>query len=159
MAALFASQKKIPRTFWKQRFMEDLMPAISSGKYQLKSLHEEIDFLDRKLAHLYKYENFATETERKVSAEKLSTKRNLLIRKAQQMIDEGVEFQQVERPRSLRTDVSPDEKKLSSVTVEPTEWSVVALPTSQPSPYLGTSLDYKQELQTYKKSRARRKTA
>lgn len=136
------------------------MAAISSGKYQLKSLHEEIDFLDRKLAHLYKYENFATDNERHASAEKLSTKRNLLIRKAQQMIDQGVEFQEIQRPKSLRTDVSGEAKELPRVTAESTECSeAIFTPTEQRSPYFGTSLDYKRELQTYKKNRARRKTA
>ena len=63
--------------------LEDLMPTLPSGKYQLKSLHEEIDLFDRKLAHLSKFETFATEAERGVSKDKLSAKRNLLIRRAQ----------------------------------------------------------------------------
>lgn len=138
------------------------MPTLPSGKYQLKTLHEEIDLFDRKLAHLHKYETFATEAERNVSADKLSAKRSLLVRKAQQMIDEGIEFNEFERPKSLRSDTTAVEEKMSASNTEAIASvdAVVALaPSSQPSPYAGTSLDSEQTLDAYKKSRVKRKTA
>lgn len=138
------------------------MPTLPSGKYQLKTLHEEIDLFDRKLAHLHKYETFATEAERNVSADKLAAKRSLLVRKAQQMIDEGIEFNEFERPKSLRSDTTAAEEKMSPSSAEAIASvdAVVALaPSSQPSPYAGTSLDSQQTLQDYKKSRVKRKTA
>ena len=140
------------------------MPTLPSGRYQLKSLHEEIALFDRKLAHLHKYETFATEAERNASAEKLSLKRNLLVKKAQQMIDEGIEFNELERPHSLRADV---EKTVTVETVlEPTpdsstiETSSVAVEAdSQLSPYAGTALDVRQEVESYRKSKVKRKAS
>ncbi|QNI36733.1 hypothetical protein [Edaphobacter albus] len=137
------------------------MFTVPSGKYQLKSLHEEIALFDRKLAHLQKYEAFATEAERGTAAGKLSAKRNLLVRKAQQMIDEGIEFDEVERPKSLREESDGETTGEASISAaESATWSVVALrSSSEPSPYLGTSLDSEHGLQAYKKNKAKRKTA
>ncbi|MEG9436714.1 hypothetical protein JAO29_11135 [Edaphobacter sp. HDX4] len=137
------------------------MPVIPSGKYQLRSLHEEIDLFDRKLAHLQKYEAFATEEERSTSVEKMTAKRNLLIRKAQQMIDEGIEFSESERPRSLRPhedDVEVLEDPSVDTPKPPT--AVSEIPAAPiPSPYSGTALDYTQDLQNYRKNRTKHKTA
>lgn len=140
------------------------MPTLPSGRYQLKSLHEEIALFDRKLAHLQKYETFATEAERNASAEKLSLKRNLLVKKAQQMIDEGIQFNELERPHSLRADVEKTETV--EKVLEPTpdsstiETSSVAVETdSQLSPYAGTALDVRQEVESYRKSKVKRKAS
>ena len=46
-------------------------PAKVQDKYYLKSLHEEIDLYDRKLAHLAKYETFPL---RRRSAKRLSAR-------------------------------------------------------------------------------------
>ena len=54
------------------------LATLARDKYQLKTLHEEIDLFDRKLAHLLKYDTFATETAREASAAKLRAKRELL---------------------------------------------------------------------------------
>lgn len=140
------------------------MPTLPSGRYQLKSLHEEIALFDRKLAHLHKYETFATEAERNASAEKLSLKRSLLVKKAQQMIDEGIEFNELERPQSLRAEV---EKAPTAENVfEPApssqnlETSSIAIePDSQLSPYAGTALDVRQEVESYRKSKVKRKAS
>jgi hypothetical protein len=78
------------------------MPTLPSGKYQLKSLHEEIMLFDRKLAHAQGVESYSNEDERSTAVAKLTSKRSLLVRKAQQMIDEGIEFNEIERPKSLR---------------------------------------------------------
>src|ERR1700761_7765372 len=61
-------------------------------KYYLRSLHEDIALLDRKLAHMAKYETFATEKERESATGKLNTKRALLVRNALKLAEEGVEF-------------------------------------------------------------------
>jgi len=140
------------------------MPTLPSGRYQLKSLHEEIALFDRKLAHLHKYETFATEAERSASADKLSVKRNLLIKKAQQMIDEGIEFNELERPQSLRVDgekAPAVENVLQPAPGSPKiETSIAAVePDNQLSPYAGTALDVRQEVESYKKSKVKRKAS
>ena len=140
------------------------MPTLPSGRYQLKSLHEEIALFDRKLAHLHKYETFATEAERKASAEKLAVKRNLLIKKAQQMIDEGIEFNELERPQSLRADIekAPTAENALQSVVDSTsiETSSAAVETdAQLSPYAGTSLDVRREVESYIKGKVKRKAS
>jgi hypothetical protein len=157
MAALFFFGRLDRPKFNKQGFLEDLMPIIPSGKYQLKSLHEEIDLFDRKLAHLHRFETFATEADRNATAEKLSAKRNLLVRKAQQMIDEGIEFSETERPKSLRSETdTPQTVETPPVPVEaPVEPAISFAPSSQPSS-LG---DFQKDLEDYKRNRMKRKTA
>src|SRR5947208_2976789 len=76
----------LPRSLGPEGFFMATQP---SGRYLLKSLHEEISLFDRKIAHLEKYETFPSDQERTTAADKLAAKRNLLIRKAQVMIDEG----------------------------------------------------------------------
>ena len=77
-------------------------PAKAQDKYYLKSLHEEIDLYDRKLAHLAKYEVFASEADRETAIGKMETKRATLARTAQKLVEEGVEFQPSDLPRSFR---------------------------------------------------------
>jgi hypothetical protein len=140
--------------------MEDLMPVIPSGKYQLRSLHEEIDLFDRKLAHLQKHETFASEEERSESIGKMTAKRNLLVRKAQQMIEEGVEFKPSEVPRSLRTEeIAAAPEAPATTPVKPAAPVTEATPVAMPSPYHGTALDYAEDLENYRKNKNKRKTA
>jgi hypothetical protein len=78
------------------------------------------------------------------------------------MIDEGIEFSQFERPKSLSSDEAPVAAKKSVATVsEPAAESQTATATleSIPSPFEGTSLDYRADLLAYKKSKAKQKTA
>jgi len=77
-------------------------PPKVQDKYYLKSLHEEIGLYDRKLAHLAKYEVFASEADRDTAIGKMETKRATLARTAQKLVEEGIEFQQSDLPRSLR---------------------------------------------------------
>jgi hypothetical protein len=72
------------------------------GKYFLRSLHQEIDLYDRKLAYLEKYEVFATEADRAEAEKKLQTKRAALASAARKMAADGVEFSPLELPRSFR---------------------------------------------------------
>ncbi len=76
-------------------------PAKVQDKYYLKSLHEEIDLYDRKLAHTAKYELFASETEREAALGKLSTKRATLARTAKKLMEDGIEFRSSDLPRSF----------------------------------------------------------
>ena len=71
-------------------------------KYYLKSLHEEIDLYDRKLAHTAKYELFASEAERETAIGKMTTKRATLVRTAKKLVKDGVEFHPSDLPRSFR---------------------------------------------------------
>jgi len=87
------------------------MPAIAPrDKYFLRTLHQEISLFDRKLAHLQKYETFATETLRDAAVKKMMTKRDSLAVTARQLHADGVEFKPSELPPSLRPEdyVTPE---------------------------------------------------
>ncbi len=77
-------------------------PAKVQDKYYLKSLHEEIDLYDRKLAHMAKYELFASDAERNAALGKMTTKRATLARTAKKLMEDGIEFQPSDLPRSFR---------------------------------------------------------
>lgn len=83
---------------------------VPHDKYFLKSLHQEIDLYDRKLAHLGKFVEFASTGEREEAEKKLLTKRNLLAATARQLAADGVEFNPIDWPRSFRAseDTSAD---------------------------------------------------
>jgi hypothetical protein len=78
------------------------MANTSENKYYLKSVHEEIDLFDRKLAHLMKYETFPTEADRNAAARKLTLKRELLVKTAKRLVADGMEFSEKDLPRSMR---------------------------------------------------------
>jgi hypothetical protein len=78
------------------------MAALVPSRFNLKTLHEEIGLYDRKIAHTMKYETFATDEARNTAAAKLTAKRALLVRSAQQMASDGIEFLPSELPLSLR---------------------------------------------------------
>jgi hypothetical protein len=61
--------------------------APSSNKYLLKSIEEDIELFDRKLAHLHKFEIFQNEDDRMVAAGKLSSKRERLLRTLRELTD------------------------------------------------------------------------
>ena len=77
-------------------------PPKVQDKYFLKSLHEEIDLYDRKLAHLAKYERFASEVERSTAIDSMTTKRATLARTAKKLMEDGIEFRSTDLPRSFR---------------------------------------------------------
>lgn len=72
------------------------------NKYHLKDLHQEIDFLDRKIAHLQNFEKFDTETARAGAVSKLLTKRGTLVKVALDLASKGIEFSASDLPRSLK---------------------------------------------------------
>lgn len=123
-------------------------------KYHLRSLHEQIGLFDRKLAHLLKYDTFATDKERDSAAGKLATKRETLVRAAKQLAEEGVEFKISELPPSLRPDGAVDE--IANVEATP-EVAAAAMGARLEQPavpaYDGTILNFRNEIQEYMKKR------
>jgi len=77
---------------------------VPHDKYFLRSLHQEIDLYDRKLAYLEKYVEFASADERKEAEKKLITKRAPLAEAARQLVSDGVEFNPNDLPRSFRAE-------------------------------------------------------
>lgn len=75
---------------------------IPHDKYFLRSLHQEIDFYDRKLAYLASYPDFASATDREDAEKKVITKRASLAETARKLAADGVEFDPSELPRSFR---------------------------------------------------------
>jgi hypothetical protein len=77
-------------------------PVPPRDKYFLRSLHQEIDFYDRKLAYVDKHVVFATPAEREEAKGKLITKRAALEKTAKELAASGVEYNEAELPRSFR---------------------------------------------------------
>ncbi|SPE17887.1 conserved hypothetical protein [Candidatus Sulfotelmatomonas gaucii] len=75
---------------------------VPHDKYFLRSLHQEIDLFDRKLAYLEKYGQYDSIADRKEAESKLITKRASLAQTAVQLAAEGVEFNPADLPRSFR---------------------------------------------------------
>ena len=134
------------------------------GKYQLRSIHEEIALFDRKLAHLSTYEKFDSEEEREAAARKMTTKRNALVATARRLVADGVEFSASELPKSLRPEGGVMEPVAESAPEDPPA-EIAAAPAVRAggrsgapgdSPYAGTSLDWQASVERYlaKKKRA-----
>jgi hypothetical protein len=134
----------------------------ATGRYYLKSVHEEISLFDRKLAHLEKYETFTSDEERENAARKMTTKRNALVTIARRLIAEGVEFKASELPKSLRPEGSEAEFAAAELPKEkaapPSDDSrtVAARRVSEGSPYAGTALDWQASVQQYLNKRNRK---
>lgn len=127
------------------------MAAIAEGKYQLRTLHEEIDLFDRKLSHLLKYETFATDSTRDAAARKLKAKRDLLAKTARRLVAEGVEYQQSELPRSFLTEDASEAEPVVVTTLPPattkTRKSAVKAATLSESPMSLAPLPVENRLQ------------
>ena len=133
------------------------MAAPAQDKYFLRTLHQEIDLFDRKLAHLLRYDSFTNETDRKVSAGKMAAKRETLARTARKLVADGIEFKDSELPRSFRTEEgSPTgEMVLAPQTDAQVEDTRIVQKQSRPlpSPYAGTIFDVNADVQAYKRNR------
>ena len=106
------------------------MAAALTHKYHLKSVHEEIDLFDRKLAHLMNFEKFESEEERATAVRKLNVKRAALVKSALQLAADGIEYKQNELPRSLRPkDLVPEVAPTPATSVAE---AVVEPPTVPP---------------------------
>lgn len=79
------------------------MRSVAQDKYALRDLHREIDLLDRKLAHVQKYEAFDSEEERNAAVRKITIRRDQHVVLAQSLIGLGIEYHPSEVPVSLRT--------------------------------------------------------
>lgn len=75
---------------------------VPHDKYFLKSLHQEIDLYDRKIAYLEKYAQFDSVADREGAENKLLSKRASLAETAKQLVADGVEFNHSDLPRSFR---------------------------------------------------------
>lgn len=127
----------------------------TKGKYYLRSLHEEICLYDRKIAHLLKYDLFASDKERDAAAAKLNSKRAVLVRNARQLIEEGVEHKVSELPRSLCT---PEQL----VRREPVPILEKPAPVDTPDQHNRATnvLNFREEIQAYlEKRRTRRQSS
>jgi hypothetical protein len=127
------------------------------NKYYLKTVHEEIDLYDRKLAHLLNFETFETEADRAAATRKLTLKRDALALNAKRMAAEGIEFNQNELPRSFRPKDAP-----AAAEVEEPKAAEPFVPAGanrsarrQTSPYAGTSLDWQSSVQHYMQKKAK----
>lgn len=144
------------------------MAAPVHNKYYLRTLHEEIDLFDRKLAHMLKYDTFATEAARKTSTNKMEAKRELLVKLARQLASEGIEFKASELPRSLR----PEDNEQAPTETASTELPPTGSPAAEgiasmaapvtrsiPSPFAGTVLDAHGQVEAYKRARTSKTVA
>lgn len=84
-------------------------------KHYLKSVHQEIDLYDRKLAHLNRFEVFASDADREMAARKMNSKRELLVQVARRLAGEGIEFKDSDLPRSFRPAIAAPEMMASAV--------------------------------------------
>jgi len=75
---------------------------VPHDKYFLRSLHQEIDLYDRKIAYREKYAEFDSTADREGAESKLLSKRESLAQTARQLVAEGVEFSPADLPRSFR---------------------------------------------------------
>ena len=71
-------------------------------KFFLRSLHQEIDFFDRKISYLENFTQFDTDAERDAARNKLITKRASLAETAKTLVADGVEFNHSDLPRSFQ---------------------------------------------------------
>src|SRR4051794_25058593 len=91
---------RAPQSFFSEEF--PMKKPVPHDKYFLRSLHQEIDLYDRKLAYLEKYLQFDSTEDRAGAEHKLLTKRASLAETAKQLAAEGVEFSPTDLPRSFR---------------------------------------------------------
>ncbi len=128
--------------------------AVAQNKYHLKSVHEEIDLFDRKLAHLMNFEKFDSDEARDEAVRKMNVKRAALVKSALQLAADGIEYKQNELPRSLR----PKDVAAAAPTPATPEAEAVAeapslLPKQNNGPYTGTSLDWQASVREYLKKK------
>ncbi len=135
------------------------MATPTHDKYYLRTIYQEIDLFDRKLAHMLKYETVGTEAERATSVSKMKAKRDLLVSTAKDLVGQGIEFKPSEVPRSLRSADDVAEPVLAPASV--VEAAAPTLPRTAfaskqfASPFAGGVLDGQTIMQNYKKGRSK----
>jgi hypothetical protein len=78
------------------------MKTAPDSKFALNDLHQEIDFLDRKIAYCQTFEKFESPDERESALRKLTTRRGSLVKNALAMAERGVECDPKRLPRSFK---------------------------------------------------------
>ncbi len=140
------------------------MATPAHDKYFLKSLHDEIDLFDRKLAHMLKYETAGSEADRRALASKLATKRETLARTARQLASEGIEFKPSDLPRSFRDSETLSTLAPVSEEAQPAPTAIAGTPQAPRavlagrkslSPFSGTVLDGQANIEAYKRARSK----
>jgi len=137
------------------------MANIVENKYYLKTVHEEIDLFDRKLAHLLNFESFDNEADRAAATRKLTLKRDALVLTAKRLAGDGIEFNQNDLPRSFRPKDAPvaEVAEVAEAAPKSAEPFVPAganrSARRQNSPYAGTSLDWQSSVQHYMQKKAK----
>jgi hypothetical protein len=129
------------------------IPAVES-KYHLKTIHADIDLYDRRLAHLLKYEVFATDAARDAAARKINLKRDPLVVTAKRLAAEGVEFKPSELPRSFRPEGEPVPAPIEAAAApapEPTPHNPLENRSSrrQGATHTSASVDWEKSIQHY----------
>lgn len=125
------------------------MAAVVRDRYHLKSLHEEIDLFDRKIAHLLKFEKFDSDEDRETAARKLTVKRETLVKTARRLAAEGVEFKPNEVPKSLRSkeELAAEAAKVAAEAApEPAAQPVQARSGSE---HAGSVMDWQASIAAY----------
>ncbi|MGO4211714.1 hypothetical protein AB4Y89_01865 [Terriglobus sp. 2YAB30_2] len=90
-------------------------PGKVEDKYYLKAVHQEISLYDRKMAHLNRFEIFASDAERETALRKMNGKRELLVKTARRLAGDGIEFKESDLPHSFRTAVIAPELVISAM--------------------------------------------
>lgn len=126
------------------------------GKYQLKTLHAEIDLLDRRLAHVLKFETFETDALRDAAAKKIVTKRETLVQTAKRLASEGVEYKESELPRSFRpegvpapVEVKPEAEAAPAPATATSAASAENRNTRRSSSHAGAAFDWEKSVAEY----------
>ena len=88
--------------------------AAPRDKYFLRSVHQEIDLYDRKLADLRKYGVFESAEDRQQAENSILTKRASLEKTARELSAAGVEFDQNDLPRSFREQAEDESLRRAS---------------------------------------------
>jgi hypothetical protein len=78
------------------------MQTKPASSYDLKDVHQEIDFFDRKITHCQLHEKFDTEDERATALQKLMTKRQTLVNTALDAASRGIQCDPKYLPRSFK---------------------------------------------------------
>ncbi len=73
------------------------------NRYDLRDVHKEIDLFDRKIAHCQEHETFDSDAERSAALQKLTTKRESLVKAALDAVSRGIESDAAYLPRSFKT--------------------------------------------------------
>jgi hypothetical protein len=84
------------------------MQLNTHAPYELKDLYQNIDLIDRKIAHSQTWETFASQEAQDSHVRKLTTKRATLIKSALVLTNLGVQCDPQFLPRSFEQSAKPE---------------------------------------------------